>query len=480
MLSLLFFSAQSLRLDEAQSLWQSGRSPGEIITIVGQDVHVPLYHELLHFWRLIMGDSVAAARGFSLLFYLLSIPAIYLLGTRAYGRTAGLIGAGLLALSPFMNWYGGEVRMYTLFIFLAICNHYAFLRLWSSHTPTTVAGREHAWAWYILTALLGIYTHYFFALLLATQALFFFVRRTVFPAGSLRRFVVAGAIVCGAFLPWALYVLVQGQAQNASPVLTAPTTVDLFNTVAQLVLGFHSDHLNTVLLSLWPVVLLAGFLALRRGRAWAPETEYFALSVIVPLSVVFAVSFVRPLFVSRYLIFTVPPLYLVLVSLFNAYPGRARVVAHTALLSAMALMLAVEIASPTTPLKENYREAVLYLHSHARAQDVIAVSAPFTVYPIEYYYRGEAALATLPAWDRYQFGAIPTFDESRLPQDVEAATAGHQNIWLLLSYDQGYEGKIKDYFDQHYEKLSEESFSPGLNLYQYKVRYDTPLALTHE
>jgi hypothetical protein len=54
-LAYFFFFNQSLRLDESQSLWQSGRSAADILTIVAQDVHVPLYHELLHFWRICCG-----------------------------------------------------------------------------------------------------------------------------------------------------------------------------------------------------------------------------------------------------------------------------------------------------------------------------------------------------------------------------------------------------------------------------------------
>jgi uncharacterized membrane protein len=72
----------------------------------------------LHFWRLFVGDTVSVARMMSLAFYLLSIPLLYVLGKQAYSRQVGLFAALLLALSPFMNWYGSEIRMYTLFTLL--------------------------------------------------------------------------------------------------------------------------------------------------------------------------------------------------------------------------------------------------------------------------------------------------------------------------------------------------------------------------
>src|SRR6185437_16580532 len=114
-LSVFFFAGQSLRLDEAQSLWQSGRSVGYIFTLVAQDVHVPLYHLLLHFWRIAFGDTITSARLMSLAFYIASIPALYMLGKLAYNRRVGLFATFLFSILFFMNRSANEIRMYTLF-----------------------------------------------------------------------------------------------------------------------------------------------------------------------------------------------------------------------------------------------------------------------------------------------------------------------------------------------------------------------------
>jgi mannosyltransferase len=146
----------------------------------------------------------------------------------------------------------------------------------------------------------------------------------------------------------------------------------------------------------------------------------------------------------------------------------------------MVAMLMLEIISPTAPVKEDYRGAAEYLAAHAGPQDIILLSAPFTVYPVEYYYRGSAPLATLPIWDRYKYGPIPAFSPERLSQDVESQIEAHQYAWVLLSYDQGYQEDIRQYFEQSFERVSETHFSPGLDLYQYKLRYDTPLSDSEE
>ncbi len=473
-LSFFFFSQQSLRLDEAQSLWQTTRSPGDILILVAQDVHVPLYHQTLHLWRMLVGDGVTAARALSLLFYLASIPALYALGSVAYNRRAGLLAAFFFAISPFMNWYGNEIRMYTLFTLLVILNQYCYLKLWKRHgTEKTF---DNAWIGYIGTALLGIFTHYFFWLVLAGQALFYLLRRPLFPTGSGKRFFGTWALLGVAFAPWVALVLIQGQAAAQSPNLSTPTTVNLFSTFSQFLFGFPNDHLNTFFLSLWPLTLVLGLLALRKGEKAKPETEYFMLSVLFSITAAFAVSFVVPVFVSRYLIFTVPIVYLLLTSLFDQYPARGGVIARFGLSALMLAMLTFEILSPTAPVKEEYRAAAEYLTEHAGSQDVILLSAPFTVYPVEYYYRGTALLATLPAWDRYAYGPIPEFSEERLETDVAALTEAHQYAWVLLSYDQGYQEEVRQYFETNYARILEREFSPGLTLYQYKLRYDTPIS----
>jgi mannosyltransferase len=465
-LSAFVFSHQSLRLDEAQSLWQTSHSPLKIVNLIAQDVHVPLYHLLLHFWRFFLGDGVTAARIFSLLFFLLCIPWFYKFGASIYGQRASLFATFLFSISAFMNWYGNEIRMYSLFTLLAILNQYFFISLYKEPT-------ENRWVFYGLTALLGIYTHYFFWLILATQAIFFFMFRDLFPKGSVKRFIGVAIILVICFVPWITYVRVLNMAGAQSPILSPPTTINVFNTFSQFLFGFQNDHLNTILLSLWPLAVLLGFLALRKTGKTTPETVYLILTLIVPIVISFSVSrFLLPVYVNRYLIFTLPSLYLFLAWVFSTYSPRLSRSLSAVLIIAMMGSLVVEAVSATTPVKENYREAATFLTAQVNARDVVVVSAPFTVYPVEYYYKGQAAIQTLPIWNRFVTGPIPAFDENRLEEEVETLKGDHYRLWLLLSYDQGYEEKIRLYFDTHFERLDTKNFSPGLNLYVYKLRYE--------
>ncbi len=465
LLSIVFFREQSLRLDESQSIWQTSRTVMGMLSLVGKDVHVPLYHLILHTWQIFLGNDVAVDRLLSLVFFLLSIPAIYSLGAICYGRKTGIFVAALLTLSPFMNWYGNEIRMYSMFVLVAILHEYFFVKIWKR-------GDFMDWFWFALVSVCGMYTHYFFFLLVLCDMIFYFFHKEIFPKDAFKKFFKIGIFLIVCFLPWALFVIYLGGISSSEPALTAPSTVDLFNTFSQFLFGFQTDHLNTILVSLWPLTVFLGFLALRKGKGMAPETLYFLIVFLLPNVIAFIVSLtLSPIYLTRYLIFTIPSMYLFLGWLFSTYPKTLSLAVKCILIALMAATLVFEGVSASTPVKENYEEASTFLERNASASDIIVVSAPFTIYPMLYYYRGPATLTTLPIWNQEANGPIPAYSKDELVKDVATLEANHSNLWLLLSYDQGYQKDVELYFDTHYQKLYSDEFSPGLTLYEYKLRY---------
>jgi hypothetical protein len=168
----------------------------------------------------------------------------------------------------------------------------------------------------------------------------------------------------------------------------------------------------------------------------------------------------------------VPSLYLFLSWFLSSYPKKISIALKGALVAGMLLTLVNQTYSYDTPVRENYEQASNFLSEQATAQDIIILSAPFTVYPIEYYYKGQANIETLPIWNRRAVGPIPPFDSGKLPEEVETLRSSHERAFLLLSYDQGYEDDVRIYFDEHFHRLEAREFSPGLRLYVYQLRYD--------
>lgn len=461
--SMFLLIHQSLRLDESQSLWQTSRSLKQVYAVVAQDVHLPLYHTILHLWREFIGNTVQSARALSLVFFLISAPALFKLISETVSRRVAFFSTILFAISPFMNWYGNEIRMYSLLTLLTILSNLFFLRIRKD---------SHAgiWAAYFAVSLLGIYTHYFFTLNLLSQAVFFLLKRKKFPQSSFRNFATAAILLAASYLPWLYYVYQQGLASSTKPLLVNPSTIDLFNTYSQFIFGFQVNAVNTLLLALWPILVILGFLALKREIKMPLNVQYYLFSAVIPVVIVFVFSLiVRPFFLTRYLIIVLPSLFIFLGWLVFAYGGKVAKVLQVLIIGGMFLLLCYQAYSLSTPVKEDYADAVNFLNTNAGPADLIIVSAPFTIYPVDYYYQGSATVVTLPEWDRIQ--SIPAFSEENMESSVSKYKETYAKAWVLASYDQGYEEKIRLYFDTHFERTSAKEFSPKLNLYSYRFRY---------
>ncbi|MEX0930377.1 MAG: glycosyltransferase family 39 protein [Candidatus Paceibacterota bacterium] len=462
--SVLFFLNEGIRLDEAQSLWQTSQSPEEILKMLSDNVHVPGYHLTLHVWQSVLTPTVTTGRALSLLFFLLTIPALYKLGEYAYSRVTGLFAATLFAISPFMNWFGNEIRMYTLFALLTTLSHYFYLKLWH---------KQPAWVWlcYTAIAVVGIYTHYFFAFVLFAQAVYFFFNRQQFHSRALQTFGASALVVALLFLPWILFVFTGADGGVGSqPFLLSPTPVNLFNAFSHFFFGFQPDTINTLIVSLWPLIALAGFLALHEQRSASPVTTYLLIGFVLPVTIAFVVSIlITPIFLSRYLVLAVMPIFLFVSWIVMNYPRTLSGIVQIALVLLMLTTLTVEAFHPQTPVRENFREAVADINREATERDMIVLSAPFTVYPFDYYYTGNSGVYTIPPWNRYRGEALPSFSEEDMDALMRQNAPWRDRVWLLVSFDQGYQDKVEHYFDNSFTQIDHRVYSPGLELYVYEV-----------
>lgn len=463
--SVFILSKQSLRLDEAQSLWQTSHSLNAMYTIIAHEAHIPFYHTILHFWQIVFGNDVYYARILSLIFFVISIPCLYALANRAFGRKVALFSVLLFSLSPFMNWYGNEIRMYSLLTLFTILTQYFYIGILKHNN-------KRNWFGYALSVFFGIFTHYFFLINLLIQGMFFLVNRKEFGKHAFKKFFVIAVIAAGLIAPWIMLVLKQGAASNTLPLLSKPSTVDLFDTYSQFLFGFESTSINTLIVSLWPIVVLLIFLFMRRHKNITIFSMYFFIAAIIPTALVFLLSvFFRPFYLSRYLIIALPALYIFIAWFLDTYPRKLALILKTLLIVGVTLSFVRQMVIFSVPIEEDYKGATTYINQNATFRDVVVVSAPFTLYPIQYYYQSQAALTSLPVWDQSAAGAIPTFSKETLPKTVQDIAGTHEYLWLMLSYDQGYEKDIKDYFENHYKRTYSNTFSPGLNVYKYQLKY---------
>jgi mannosyltransferase len=461
---------QSIRLDEAQTLWQTSHSVPGLLKVVAQDVHVPLYHLVVHFWLLYIGTSISSVRLLSLGFFLVTIPFVYLLGRQVMAYKWALVATVIFSFLPFMNWYANEARMYTMLAMMAIINQYFFVRIMRS--------KSYGWIGFVLSAMVGVYSHYFFVFNLVAEGIYFLANRKYFPAKTLRK-LLALAVLLGVLLsPWLYYFVKLGSASATRPMVPKPSTVDFFNAYSQFIFGFQDDRINTILVSCWPLLVVFAFFAVRRSRGLNRSVQFLITIGLLPVLLAYGLSLViQPFFLSRYLISSIAALVIAMVWFISLYPKRLAMLMTVALVGVLIGTAYAQDYGPNNPERENYQQAVSYIQTHASQRDVIVLSAPFTVYPFEYYYNGPVQIQTIPIWNRAVAGGIPAYQESQLPSYVDQIKKNHQDLYVLLSYNQGYEKQVKLYLDTHLARTASKHFSPDMNLYVYRANFKPIQAL---
>ena len=111
-LRAFMLGGQSFWYDEGISVVMAPRDLATITANASADIHPPLYYYILHFWVQLVGTSEFGARFLSVIYGVLLVPLVFQLGRRLFNREAGLAGAIVTAMAPFLVYYSQEARMY--------------------------------------------------------------------------------------------------------------------------------------------------------------------------------------------------------------------------------------------------------------------------------------------------------------------------------------------------------------------------------
>ncbi|TDE16206.1 glycosyltransferase family 39 protein [Dyadobacter psychrotolerans] len=161
----------------------------------------PFYYLLLHYWLEVFGISDFTSRLFSVFFSVLIIGLTYKFAKRFFSVNTGLIAAAIVAIEPFFIAYSHQARNYSLTFFLTLLATYLFLRIIEG--SKTKRNNSGLYLGYILSAGLGLLSHFLVIVVLAVHGLYalFFLRSF---AGWIKMAVSAIAALSG-LTWWLLY-----------------------------------------------------------------------------------------------------------------------------------------------------------------------------------------------------------------------------------------------------------------------------------
>ena len=277
-----------------------------------REANMSLYYVLLRIW-LHFGQSPLFIRSLSVAISVATLPAIYWVAKMLYDHRVALIATALLAFNAYSVRYAQETRSYALFMLLAtLCSGFliAWLREMSPDLRSQSAtsnSQTRLVRGYVVTSVLAVYAHLYAILLLAAHWIItvWISTRCDGQAAPLRMR-RAWKIIGLAVLPLLIFVAKTG----AGPIrwIQRPGLRDLFEFFEHLAGGAWVHVLIYTAASLAALIPI-GKRLWSRDVGW-PEwrCQLLLIWLLFPVVLTVLLSFARPVFLPRYMIFCLPAL----------------------------------------------------------------------------------------------------------------------------------------------------------------------------
>jgi uncharacterized membrane protein len=427
--------------DEGSSLAMSEFSPSLIWFHSAHDVHPPLYFLLLHAWTSVFGTNLFSIRLLSVLPGVATVALGLWLTLLIAGRRAALLAGVFLALLPIAVRYSQEVRMYSL-MGLGLLGATIALVYWVKNPQ-----RHRYLVVYALLMTASFYTHYFTAFCVLSHWLYLLCLRKQPPCLILRpAWWITNCMIVVMFTPWLfgffdlLQHLDQLRAGNDIGWITPVDAYSLPSTFWQFFTLTDGMSLQGWIYLSLPVAL-AGVVAAVWHQDHGPY-KFHALLVIyalLPPIVVFLLSWITPLLVERYLMFSALGLPIILAIAIDRIADRFR----TAAFFAVAVLLSLELTGLSNDYRtdaEQFDDLVNYVNEHYIADDRIVVSDMFWYLSYRYYnktptvpllYTPDKPDGTSGRPNAYGFGTLFTDSSNVYLDRLQALGSGPARVWLI-------------------------------------------------
>ncbi len=372
---LLYFT-QSLWRDEAFSILVAQRPMSEVLGKL--TFEPPLYYILLHFWIKLFGTSEVATRSLSLVGFSLATIVVIVWAEKLFKKHwLSWFLPLFFFINPMLLYYAFEVRTYGWYIFFATLSFYTY--------------KEKKWFWYIVATVAGFYTHAYMIFVPFVQAIHYVAFANI-PSREWLRFpkkifvdpmIRSLALIALLVAPWVLRF-----TSNAAKLKQSwyfPVDFHLIKSVlGNMFIGFEGTPWYlwnaTGALSL---ALLTLFLFAMSDRKNVKRNAFFFLMIFLPLTLVIGVSFIKPLFVNRYLIpVTIAEVFLVVFALAAV---KNHVVQKSLGLLVFLLTIAVNIWYPSAHPKLPIRNTMMQINALRSANDVVLAKSPLIFFETIYY-----------------------------------------------------------------------------------------------
>jgi len=284
---------------------------GGLFQALKEDIHLPCFFMIEVVFIKLFGDSEAVLRVPSVIFGTLAVGAVYVLGRRLFGRLVGFMAAIMVVFGVFSFFYSQEARPYAMMLFLGSVTSYLWYQLYERiFVDQQPPGKLGMGLWVLLV--ISCFTHYFAVLLTLFQLTIFACVAFKYKRGRKLFGLYCGGLALLALL-WTPILAAQLSDlftwTQAMSFLAAFWNEMDFN-FGGMWMGVTAGHIFQVLVLLVTLLFLfkkgASFLRPETPREYNLASLVFAVWLIPFVFVQTITMLVTPIFVDKYLIFTMP------------------------------------------------------------------------------------------------------------------------------------------------------------------------------
>ena len=440
----------SIWFDEAFSTYLVQFSFWDIARYTASDVHPPFYYWLLKVWSSLFGTTELAYRSLSILFGAATAVIAFFLSRKLFGRKVAWLSLVFIVLSPMLIRYSDEARMYTLAALIVFSATFVLMK--AEETK-----KKKYWVWYGVLVSLGMWTHYFTALVWLAHLVWHVTQvwhKGIKPIDLLKKiftkpWIITYAVAIGLFIPWLPFMAFQLGVVQSNGFWIGPVGVDtptnyLTNYFYYLEHAQAQSWIAVVLL----FVVVATLLALPRALktlATKEKRSFLLISLLafLPPVLLFAASLppLRSSFVERYLVPSLVALSIflavVLIKGTSKWPRLWRTLPILLIIGMMIFGITNVYKygnyNKNTNLHILTRQAVKAAQDASPAGTPIIAASPWIFYEAAPYSTPDHPIYFIDANTQYIFGSLDMLkdnDQHKI-KDLAAFEKEHTTIWYL-------------------------------------------------
>ena len=449
-LKFIFISSTDIGLDEPFTLFHAQKNVSDIIELPKTDIHPPLHILIIHFWVNLFGTGIVSARFLSVLFSALAAVAIFLTGKRFFSFKTGLIASLIFTASTIEMFYAHDARVYSIFIFLSISNLFLFLRIIDS-------GKDKGIKLQILFSIVNIllcYLHFFGFVILFAEALL-----CLLISQYRVHFKIIFLSISAVLLSFSWYIpiiLDRFKATSHGNWIPEPLMSDLYTMI------WRFSNVPIIAVTFIAILLFTTIFKWKQSNS---ETNSKFKTLLILFSIcyfgLFIISWIIPVFVDRYLLFTSIYFYLLIsYSLVN--------LTSNVKLNLIIAFVPVTIMFATLDLKKGKRtktNAMTEFVSPMMEEPVSVIITPvwFDV-NFTYYYNRE--------WFKYTQHLNDTLKSHSifLANHAENIPVLNSNFPVILIDNNTGNDSIKMFLNKTYNYKEEKEFGDGLKVMLFTTK----------